>query len=296
MRSNLVKELVKSDASQVLVERRQRVEEGITALRVAGLLRRVKDVKTRIEGSLQAKQEMIVDHNASTQPPPASSHKPSSGPIEIIDVDAIDSESDILPPTRPRTIKDMMQHVEALSHAADDVADFLDVGRVKVGEEVERLIPPWEAVKKEYNEEEERKNVEQMITEFSEAMQAVRDGVETVQSISTYAEQMDADEEAEMVKLRKEMDLVRPYRSCFVLAPHYHSVAKRTRHPAGGSPESARRNRKGALGTPSERRPGRVHFRHSCPGRAPDPALGQATRGGGDEEAAAAKGCIQPRA
>jgi hypothetical protein len=52
MRSNLVKELVKSDASQVLVDRRQRLEEGVTALRVAELLKKVEAVRKRIEGSL----------------------------------------------------------------------------------------------------------------------------------------------------------------------------------------------------------------------------------------------------
>ena len=223
MRSNLVKQLVKSDTSQMLVERRQRVEEGITALRVAELLKKVEDVKTRIKGSLQARQELIAEHNPPIQHQPASSHKLNNGPTEIIDVGAIKtghSGLDVLEvaqPTHSRTIKDMMRHVEALANEVDDVADFLDVGQVKVGEEVERLIPAWEAVKKEYNKEEERKNVERMITELSEAMQAVRDGVETVQSICTYVEQTDADEEAEMVKLRKEMALVRLYRSRFVL-------------------------------------------------------------------------------
>jgi hypothetical protein len=91
----------------------------------------------------------------------------------------------------------------------------MDVEPAKVEEEVERLIPAWEAVKTEADEEEERKDVERMMTELAEAMQAVRDGVETVQSITMYAEQMDADEEAEIAKLRKEMALVRLHRSCY---------------------------------------------------------------------------------
>ena len=230
MRSNLVKALVTSDTSQVLVERRQRVEEGITAVRVAGLLKKVEDVKARLERSLQEKQKLTAGHNAPTQYQPASSHKPNNHSTEVIDVDAIktdDSDFNVLesaPPTRPRTVKDMMLQVEALANEVDDIADFLEVGRTKVGAEVERLIPAWEAVKKEDNEEEGRKDVERMMTELSEAMQAVRDGVETVQSICTYAETMDADEETEMAQLRKERALVRLCRSCYVPVPEFHAV------------------------------------------------------------------------
>jgi len=208
-RSNLVKELVKSDASQVLAERRQRLEEGVTALRVAELLKKVEGIRKRIDGSLQEKQEMTSKRSALIQPRPTSPHKPNSGSPEIIDVDAImTGHSETAPPTQPRTIKNMIRQVEDLATEVETVAEFLDIGGAKVGEAVENLIPAWEAVTKQDNEEEERKDVERMMTELAEAMQAVRDGVETVQSICMYEEQTDADEEAEMVKLRKEMTLV----------------------------------------------------------------------------------------
>ena len=221
MRSDLVKELVKSDASQALVDRRQRLEEGVTALRVAELLKKVEAIRKRIEGSLQKKREMIAKQNTTRPHQPASLHKLNYDSPEVIDVDAFRTDEydfdavEAALPSRRRIIKDMMQQVETLTNEVENVAEFMDIERAKVGEEVERLIPAWEAIKKEGNEEEERKDVERMMNELAEAIQAVRDGVETVQSITMYAEQTDADEEAEMAKLRKEMALVRLCRSCY---------------------------------------------------------------------------------
>jgi hypothetical protein len=223
-RSNLVKELVRSDASQVLVDRRQRFEQGATARRVVELLRKVEGVRRRIEGSLQEKREMIAKQNTPMQHQPTSPHKVNNNSSEVIDVDAMDTgDSDFkivqtASPAQPRTIKNTMRRVEALANEVETVAEFLDVGRAKVGEEVEKLIPAWEAAKKEDDPAEERKDVERMMTELAEAMQAVRDGVETLQSICMYAEQTDADEEVEMATLRKEMALVRLYCSCYVLS------------------------------------------------------------------------------
>lgn len=210
-----MKKLVKSDASQALVQRRQRLEGGGTALRVAELLKKVEDVRKRIEGSLREKQGVVPMHDAPVRHRPASPHKHKGNSPEVIHVDSIetgDSDSGVvgtIPPTQPRTIKNVIRQVETLENEVESVAEFLDVTRMKVGEEVEKLIPAWEAAKKEQDEEEERKDVERMMTELAEAMQAVRDGVETIQSVCIYAEQMDADEEAEMDKLRKETALVR---------------------------------------------------------------------------------------
>jgi len=231
MRSDLVKELVKSDASQALVDRRQRLEEGVTALRVAELLKKVEAIRKRIEGSLQKKREMIAKQNTTRPHQPASLHKLNYDSPEVIDVDAFRTDEydfdavEAALPSRRRIIKDMMQQVETLTNEVENVAEFMDIERAKVGEEVERLIPAWEAIKKEGNEEEERKDVERMMNELAEAIQAVRDGVETVQSITMYAEQTDADEEAEMAKLRKEMALVRLCRSCYaLLVPKFRAV------------------------------------------------------------------------
>jgi hypothetical protein len=221
MRSNIVKELVQSDASQVLVDRRQRLEEGVAALRVAGLLNKVEAVRKRINGSLQKKQEMMAKHNATMQRQPASSHKLNDDPPGIMDVDAIETEDfdfdtdKAVPPTQRRSFKNMIRQVEALANEVEVAADFMGIERAKVGEEVEKLIPAWEAVKKDGDEEDERKGVGRMMTELAEAMQAVRDGVETIQSITMYAEQTDADEEAEMVKLQKDMALVRLHGPCY---------------------------------------------------------------------------------
>ena len=60
----------------------------------------------------------------------------------------------------------MMQQVEALADEGETVAEFLDVDRTKVGEEVENLIPAWEAVKKADDRDEERKDVEWMMNEL----------------------------------------------------------------------------------------------------------------------------------
>lgn len=219
-RSNIVKELVQSDASQVLVDRRQRLEEGVTAFRVAGLLKKVEVVRKRIEGSLQKKQEMIakLGDNATIQHQPASPRKLNYGPPGVIDVDAIETDGfDFDADEAASPIKDMVQRVEALANEVETVAEFMDIERAEVGKEVERLVPAWEAVNQAGDGEKGRKDVGRMMTELAEAMQAVRDGVETIESITMYAEQTDADEEAEMAKLRKEMSLVRLRRSCYVL-------------------------------------------------------------------------------
>ena len=223
MRSNIVKELVQSDASRVLVDRRQRLEEGATALRVVELLGKVEAVRGRIKGSLQKKQELIAKHNTTIQRQPASSHKLNYNSPGIIDVDAMETDTLDLdadkaaPPTQRRTTKNIIRQVEDLTNEVEIAAEFMSIERAKVEEEVERLIPAWEAVKKAGDEKEERKDVEQMMTELAEAMQAVREGVETIQSITMYAEQTDAEDEAEMIKLQKEMALVRFHRSSYVL-------------------------------------------------------------------------------
>ena len=217
-RSNIVKELVQSDASQVLVNRRQRLEEGVTAFRVAELLKKVEVVRKRIEGSLRKKQEMIAKHNATIQHQPASPRKLNYGPSGVIDVDAIETDDfDFNADKAAPPIKDMIQRVEALANEVETVAEFMDIERAEVGKEVEKLVPAWEAINQAGDGEKERKDVERMMTELAEAMQAVRDGVETIESITMYAEQTDADEEAEMAKLRKEMSLVRLRSSCYVL-------------------------------------------------------------------------------
>ena len=231
MRSNLVKELVQSDASQVMIDRRQRLEKGVTALRAAELLKKVETVRGRIERSLKKKQEMIAKHNSGIQHQPGSSHKLKFDSPEVIDVDAIKTDDfdfnadGPAPPARRPTIEDVTRRVEGLANEVETIAEFMDIEPAKVGEEVQRLIPAWEAFKKEGDGREEREGVELMFTELAEAMQAVRDGVETIQSITTYAEQADADEEAEMVKLRKEMALVRLRKSCYVLpVPEFRPV------------------------------------------------------------------------
>ncbi len=224
MRSNLVKELVQSDASQVMIDRRQRLETGVTALRVSELLKKVETVRGRIERSLKKKQEMIAKHNSRIQHQPASSHKLNRDSPAVIDVDAIETDDvdfdadEAAPPTRRQTIEDVAWQVEGLANEVETIAEFMDIEHAKVGEEVQKLIPAWEAFKNEGGGKEEREGVERMLTELAEAMQAVRDGVETIQSITMYAEQADADEEAEMVKLRKEMALVRLRKSCYVLS------------------------------------------------------------------------------
>ena len=228
MRSKLVKELVQSDASQVLIDRRRRLEEGVTALRVAELLKKVETIRKRIEGSLQKKQEMIAKHNSRKPHQPASSHKLNFDLPTVIDVDAMktdDFDDQAAPPTRRQTVEDMIRQVEGLANEVETIAEFMDIEHAKVGEEVQRLMPAWEAFKQEGDGKEERKDVERMLTELAEAMQAVRDGVETIQSITMYAEQTDADEEAEMAKLRKEMALVSLHRSCYVTtAPEFTPV------------------------------------------------------------------------
>ena len=221
MRSDLVKELVQSNASQVIIDRRQRLEMGVTALRAAELLKKVETVRGRIERSLKKKQERIVKHNSRIPHQPGSSHELNFDSPEVIDVDAIKTDDfdadEAAPPTRRQTIEDVARRVEGLANEVETIAEFMDIEPSKVGEEVQKLIPAWEAFKKEGDGKEERKGVELMFTELAEAMQAVRDGVETIQSITMYAEQADADEEAEMVKLRKEMALVRLRESCYVL-------------------------------------------------------------------------------
>ena len=231
MRSKLVKELVQSDASQVLIDRRRRLEEGVTALRIAELLKKVEIIRKRIEGSLQKKQEMIAKHNSRKPHQPAGSRKPNFDLPAVVDADAIKTDDldpnvdEAAPPTRRQTIEDMIRQVEGLTNEVETIAEFMDIEHAKVGEEVQRLMPAWEASKKEGDGKEERKDVERMLTELAEAMQAVRDGVETIQSITMYAEQTDADEEAEMVKLRKEIALVSLHRSCYVITvPEFTAV------------------------------------------------------------------------
>src|SRR5258706_654005 len=182
MRSNLVKELVQSDASQVMIDRRQRLETGVTALRVSELLKKVETVRGRIERSLKKKQEMIAKHNSRIQHQPASSHKLNRDSPAVIDVDAIETDDvdfdadEAAPPTRRQTIEDVAWQVEGLANEVETIAEFMDIEHAKVGEEGQKIIPAWEAFKNEADGKEEREGVERSLTELPEAMQAGREG------------------------------------------------------------------------------------------------------------------------